>query len=97
MDTFKEKQDLEDVFGRGNAPWAVWNGHHGVRNLKGRAWPSSPMDTPATLGMLERKMRLTFGFDPALRADKPGKESCCRCMLRTIISRFAHALAKLAG
>ena len=28
MDTFKEKQDLEDVFGRGNAPWAVWNGHH---------------------------------------------------------------------
>lgn len=24
MDTFKEKQDLEDVFGRGNAPWAVW-------------------------------------------------------------------------
>jgi glucose-1-phosphate cytidylyltransferase len=28
MDTFKEKQDLEDVFGRGNAPWAVWNGRH---------------------------------------------------------------------
>ena len=25
MDTFKEKQDLEDMFGRGNAPWAVWN------------------------------------------------------------------------
>src|SRR6266545_843416 len=24
MDTFKEKQDLEDVYGRGNAPWAVW-------------------------------------------------------------------------
>ena len=36
MDTFKEKQDLEDVFGRGNAPWAVWNGYHGVRNFKGR-------------------------------------------------------------
>ena len=36
MDTFKEKQDLEDLFGRGNAPWAVWNGHHGVRNFKGR-------------------------------------------------------------
>jgi glucose-1-phosphate cytidylyltransferase len=28
MDTFKEKQDLDDVFGRGNAPWAVWN-HRG--------------------------------------------------------------------
>jgi glucose-1-phosphate cytidylyltransferase len=25
MDTFKEKQDLDDVFGRGNAPWAIWN------------------------------------------------------------------------
>jgi glucose-1-phosphate cytidylyltransferase len=24
MDTFKEKQDLEDVFGHGNAPWAIW-------------------------------------------------------------------------
>jgi len=25
MDTFKERQELEDVFSRGNAPWAVWN------------------------------------------------------------------------
>lgn len=25
MDTFKEKQDLEDVLGHGNAPWVVWN------------------------------------------------------------------------
>src|SRR6266404_1946313 len=25
MDTFKEKQDLEDLFGRGIAPWAAWN------------------------------------------------------------------------
>jgi glucose-1-phosphate cytidylyltransferase len=25
MDTFKEKQDLEDVFSRGIAPWTVWN------------------------------------------------------------------------
>lgn len=28
MDTFKEKQDLEDVFSRGSAPWAVWNHQH---------------------------------------------------------------------
>jgi glucose-1-phosphate cytidylyltransferase len=28
MDTFKEKQDLEDMFSRGNAPWAVWNHQH---------------------------------------------------------------------
>ena len=25
MDTFKERQELEDVFTRGNAPWAIWN------------------------------------------------------------------------
>jgi glucose-1-phosphate cytidylyltransferase len=25
MDTFKEKQDLDDVFSNGHAPWAVWN------------------------------------------------------------------------
>jgi len=25
MDTFKEKQDLDDVFSRGKAPWVVWN------------------------------------------------------------------------
>ena len=28
MDTFKEKQDLDDVFGKGNAPWMVWNHHN---------------------------------------------------------------------
>jgi glucose-1-phosphate cytidylyltransferase len=28
MDTFKERQELEDVFSRGNAPWNVWNNHH---------------------------------------------------------------------
>ena len=33
MDTFKEKQDLEDVFSRGSAPWAVWNGHNHEKNL----------------------------------------------------------------
>jgi glucose-1-phosphate cytidylyltransferase len=26
MDTYKEKQELEDIYGRGKAPWAVWNG-----------------------------------------------------------------------
>jgi len=25
MDTFKEKQELDEIFTRGNAPWAVWN------------------------------------------------------------------------
>jgi len=28
MDTFKEKQELDDIFGQGTAPWAVWRGEH---------------------------------------------------------------------
>jgi len=28
MDTFKERQELEDLYSRGNAPWTVWNGRH---------------------------------------------------------------------
>ena len=31
MDTFKEKQDLEDIFGRGSAPWAVWNHQYEIK------------------------------------------------------------------
>jgi glucose-1-phosphate cytidylyltransferase len=27
MDTFKDRQQLEDIYARGNAPWQVWNGH----------------------------------------------------------------------
>lgn len=26
MDTFKERQELEDIYSQGKAPWAVWNG-----------------------------------------------------------------------
>ena len=25
MDTFKDRQQLEDIYTRGNAPWEVWN------------------------------------------------------------------------
>ena len=25
MDTFKEQQQLDDMYSQGNAPWAVWN------------------------------------------------------------------------
>jgi glucose-1-phosphate cytidylyltransferase len=28
MDTFKERQELEDLYSRGSAPWTVWNGQH---------------------------------------------------------------------
>lgn len=27
MDTFKERQELEDMYSRGHAPWAVWHNH----------------------------------------------------------------------
>jgi|SRR5690242_12651831 len=30
MDTFKERQELEDVYSRGVVPWAVWNNHHEI-------------------------------------------------------------------
>jgi glucose-1-phosphate cytidylyltransferase len=25
MDTFKDRQQLEDIYARGGAPWEVWN------------------------------------------------------------------------
>lgn len=34
MDTFKEKQELDDIFGRGVAPWTVWRNGNG--NGEGR-------------------------------------------------------------
>jgi glucose-1-phosphate cytidylyltransferase len=27
MDTFKEKQELDDLYGKGNAPWQLWKRH----------------------------------------------------------------------
>ena len=27
MDTFKDRQQLEEIYARGGAPWQVWNGH----------------------------------------------------------------------
>jgi glucose-1-phosphate cytidylyltransferase len=35
MDTFKDKQTLEDIFSRGDAPWAVWNHAARVHRLQG--------------------------------------------------------------
>jgi glucose-1-phosphate cytidylyltransferase len=37
MDTFKEMQQLEDLYSRGNAPWMVWNGHGAVESITGSA------------------------------------------------------------
>ena len=33
MDTFKEMQELEDLYSRGNAPWTVWNGHSSEESI----------------------------------------------------------------
>jgi len=38
MDTFKDKQLLEDMYSRGEAPWEVWKNGHGTERL-----PSKPM------------------------------------------------------
>ncbi len=27
MDTFKDRQQLEDIYARGGAPWVTWNDH----------------------------------------------------------------------
>jgi glucose-1-phosphate cytidylyltransferase len=37
MDTFKEMQQLEDLHGRGNAPWMVWNGSGAAGSTQGEA------------------------------------------------------------
>lgn len=49
MDTFKEKQDLDDMFHRGDTPWAVW-GTHAVEHaasVDSSATDSTATDTPA--------------------------------------------------
>jgi glucose-1-phosphate cytidylyltransferase len=46
MDTFKEKQDLDEVFSGGNAPWAVWN--HSELAKKWNGTDSSVLFTAVT-------------------------------------------------
>lgn len=31
MDTFKDKQHLEDIYSRGNAPWEIWKNNNNVK------------------------------------------------------------------
>ena len=35
MDTFKDRQQLEEIYARGNAPWEVWNGHVSANRYAG--------------------------------------------------------------
>jgi glucose-1-phosphate cytidylyltransferase len=35
MDTFKDRQQLEDIYARGNVPWEVWNSAAGAPALAG--------------------------------------------------------------
>jgi glucose-1-phosphate cytidylyltransferase len=46
MDTFKERQDLEDLYARGNAPWEVW-----------RKGPMSQLTAPARPALEEQHLR----------------------------------------
>jgi glucose-1-phosphate cytidylyltransferase len=34
MDTFKEQQQLDDMYCQGNAPWAVWNHERKAKSLE---------------------------------------------------------------
>ncbi len=43
MDTFKEKQHLDDVFSRGHAPWAVWD-----NPVLTRVWTTPAEESSAT-------------------------------------------------
>ena len=52
MDTFKDKQVLEDMHSRGDAPWEIWN----------RTQPSEPSEVKfAPLSMSPRRAAVTFG------------------------------------
>jgi len=44
MDTFKDKQQLDDLYARGDAPWVVWNGSKAV---KGPTPAPEPVKTTA--------------------------------------------------
>jgi glucose-1-phosphate cytidylyltransferase len=35
MDTFKDRQQLEELYARGNAPWEVWNGARSAQAYAG--------------------------------------------------------------
>jgi glucose-1-phosphate cytidylyltransferase len=37
MDTFKDRQQLEEIYARGNAPWEVWNGNGSRSDAYARA------------------------------------------------------------
>jgi glucose-1-phosphate cytidylyltransferase len=49
MDTFKEQQELHDMFERGEAPWAVWKGSAPLRN------GSTPATSKARSGVLPKR------------------------------------------
>jgi hypothetical protein len=42
MDTFKDRQQLEELYTRGNAPWEVWKAKPSDGNgLSGEEWKAS--------------------------------------------------------
>ena len=48
MDTFKEKQELDDLYAAGNPPWAVWEKGRAARS--GRLAVTPPPHTPSLVG-----------------------------------------------
>lgn len=46
MDTFKDKQQLDDLYARGDAPWVVWNSHSTPAAVPGSAEEKPSSDVP---------------------------------------------------
>src|SRR6266403_872361 len=47
MDTFKDKQQLDDVYAGGNAPWVVWKSSHEIPNASGNSEKGVDTTIPA--------------------------------------------------
>jgi glucose-1-phosphate cytidylyltransferase len=47
MDTFKEMQELEDLYSRGNARWMVWNGYSTKKPVQDQRYRGSLQRGPA--------------------------------------------------
>jgi len=60
MDTFKDKQGLDEMYAKGRAPWEVWRKEVQVPNTEPLAWPPAPLDAiPAR----EEKPAVRFNGD----------------------------------
>src|SRR4051812_22965357 len=46
MDTFKDKQGLDEMYAKGRAPWEVWRKQVQAPQAEAVTWPPAPLDAP---------------------------------------------------